>query len=69
MECQISEVDVFRFVLQPRPFVLGYTLNVTDMTEMFSEAVSFHQDISTWDTANVTRMKNMFANASSFSPG
>lgn len=42
------------------------TKNITDMSGMFSSAVSFNQDISNWDTSNVTDMSSMFHEAHSF---
>ena len=42
------------------------TSNVTDMSGMFAEAVSFNQPIGDWDTSNVTDMSGMFAKAVSF---
>jgi surface protein len=36
------------------------TSNVTDMSEMFSNADNFNQDIGLWDTSNVTDMSEMF---------
>ena len=40
--------------------------SVTDMTNMFTHATSFNQDISAWDVSSVTKMQNMFAHATSF---
>ncbi len=39
---------------------------VTDMSYMFSNASSFNQNISTWNTSSVTNMFGMFSSASSF---
>ncbi len=39
---------------------------VTNMTEIFKDAILFNQDISSWDVSNVTDMKSMFNGASVF---
>lgn len=43
------------------------TSNVTDMSYMFAENVSFSRDISGWNVANVTNMNAMFSYAMAFS--
>ena len=42
------------------------TTPVTDMSEIFTHALSFNQDIGNWDTGNVTDMSEMFSYALSF---
>ena len=42
------------------------TSKATHMTEMFSGATSFNQNISGWDTSSVTGMTSMFSGATSF---
>ena len=42
------------------------TTPVTDMSEIFTHALSFNQDIGNWDTGNVTDMTAMFADAEFF---
>ncbi|MCS6982499.1 MAG: BspA family leucine-rich repeat surface protein, partial [Flavobacteriales bacterium] len=42
------------------------TANVTDMSNVFMEAVSFNQPIEGWNTSNVTNMAEMFHVAASF---
>ena len=39
---------------------------VTDMSNLFSDAAEFNQDISAWDVSNVYRMEEMFEDAISF---
>jgi len=39
---------------------------ITDMSDMFRDAINFNQDISGWVTSNVTDMSGMFANARKF---
>jgi surface protein len=37
------------------------TSNVTDMSFMFYDSVTFNRDISNWDTSSVTNMSYMFS--------
>ncbi|MEM1337053.1 MAG: BspA family leucine-rich repeat surface protein [Bacteroidota bacterium] len=39
---------------------------VTDMTEMFSTATGFNEDLNSWDVSNVTKMTYMFGDAHGF---
>ncbi|HLO56823.1 MAG TPA: BspA family leucine-rich repeat surface protein [Saprospiraceae bacterium] len=41
-------------------------VNVTDMSEMFRDAILFNQDINNWNTSNVTNMHGLFRGASLF---
>jgi surface protein len=40
--------------------------NVTNMSEMFLELVTFNQPLNDWDVSNVTNMSNMFNGAEKF---
>jgi surface protein len=43
--------------------------NVTDMRELFFDAINFNQPIGDWDVSNVTDMRHMFCDATSFNNG
>ncbi len=40
--------------------------DVTDMSRMFYNAISFNQNMNNWNVSNVTNMNDMFCNAISF---
>jgi len=40
--------------------------NITNMSNVFSDAREFNQDLSSWDVSNVTNMSNMFSGAINF---
>jgi surface protein len=40
--------------------------NITNMSNMFEDAVAFNQDIGAWDVSNVTNMMAMFWRATAF---
>jgi len=42
------------------------TVNVINMSNMFSYTTNFNEDISRWNTSNVTNMSNMFNDAKQF---
>ncbi len=42
------------------------TSGITDMTQLFSDAVPFNEDIASWDVSSVTNMYQMFNNAQNF---
>lgn len=42
------------------------TSNVTNMLQMFKNAIAFNQNIRSWDTGKVTTMREMFSNATTF---
>ena len=48
------------------PSSLPMNSSVTDMSNMFYNAISFNQDISSWNVSNVTNMSNMFNRATTF---
>jgi len=50
----------------PVPFSNIVTTLMTDMSNLFNSALSFNEDISSWDTAKVTNMNGMFYNADDF---
>jgi surface protein len=50
----------------PVPFKNIITTLMTDMSNLFTNAATFNQDISSWDTSNVINMNNMFTFSSAF---
>jgi surface protein len=42
------------------------TTKVTNMSEIFLNAIAFNQDISSWDTSNVTNMNKLFQSSTTF---
>ena len=48
------------------PFNNIVTTLVTNMSNLFQNASTFNQPLSSWDTSNVTNMKYMFSGASKF---
>ena len=42
------------------------TSNITNMSYIFNDALTFNQDISSWDVSNVTDMESMFRGATTF---
>jgi len=61
-------IDYFKPLGQANPVIFNniVTTLITNMSEMFYNATSFNEDISSWDTSNVTYMSFMFYNATSF---
>ena len=52
--------------ITPANAAASCTSGITDMSGMFSNAITFNGDIGSWDTSQVTDMSRMFANASAF---
>jgi surface protein len=50
----------------PVPFNNIVTTLLTNMSDLFNNATTFNEDISSWDTSNVKNMGNMFSNAIAF---
>ena len=61
-------IDYFKPPGQANPVIFNniVTTLVTNMSEMFYNATSFNEDISSWDTSILTYMSFMFYNASAF---
>ena len=50
-------------------FDLWDTSNITDMSQLFRDAIAFNEDISAWNVSSVTDMGQMFERASDFNNG
>lgn len=75
----VPEGETYVFSDSPKEYVSVYTKedaklygeraatsNITDMSSLFVNDVTFNEDISSWDVSSVTTMFRMFQNASSF---
>ena len=58
----------FKIYTRPNLTVVPNILpkNITILANMFNDATTFNQDISSWDVSNVTNMSSMFNKANAF---
>jgi len=67
----IADPTVSIFTNQTDPAYVGNisiwnTSQVTDMSDLFMDAITFNDSINSWDVSSVTNMSNMFKHATAF---